>query len=71
MLVAEGHWSECQNRFARFIHRLDCFLKARRGCGSTKMAVGIYDDCYACWNGCSRNTGDIGSRMYSLRAHAD
>src|SRR5215467_6959408 len=70
MLVAEGHWFQCQNRFARLVHRFDPVLETLRGNGDAKLTIRIYDngvtgDCY------TRNTGDK-ARRYKIRvANAD
>ena len=66
MLVAEGHRFQRENRFARFVHRLDLVLETRRGYGRAEMTVGVYNNCYTCWNGRATNAGDKGVLMGSV-----
>src|ERR1043166_420571 len=65
MLVAEGHWLECKERFARIVHRFDRILVTRRGSDCSKVTSGIYDNWYARWNSCATNPSDVRG---SLRA---
>jgi len=66
--VAEGHRFQRQDRVAGFIHRFDVFLESRRGCGRAEMTTAIYDNCYACWNGCPTDAGDKRSSLCSFLA---
>src|SRR2546423_15130012 len=71
VLVPEGHRLQGEDGLACFIHRLDCFLKAGRGCGRAKMTVGVYDNCYTCWNGCPTNASDKCLRLILYPADAN
>src|SRR5713101_6206740 len=71
MLVPKGHWFECENRFARLLHRFNCFLETRRRCRRAEVAAGIYDNRYTCWNGCTTDAGDMRGRLSSSLADAD
>jgi len=35
------------------------------------MTVGVYDNCYTCWNGCPADPGNQGFCGYSSRADTD
>src|SRR5262249_42530331 len=63
MLVAESHGLQGEDCFARLVHRLDRFLKARRGCSRAETTVGVYDNCYTCWNGCPTDSRDKCGRL--------
>src|SRR2546430_2973416 len=51
MLVMERDRSKREDCFTRLVHRLDVVLVACRGCGRAEVPVGVYDNCYTCWNG--------------------
>src|SRR5204863_4660138 len=63
--VAEGDGFQRQDRFACLVHRLDCFLKACGGGVRAKMAVGVHDNWYTCWNGCPSNPCNVCIRLRS------
>src|SRR4030095_9910589 len=71
LLIAEGDRLQREDRFARFVHRLNVLLVVRRGCYRAKMTAAIYDNCYAGWNGCPADPGDKCFCLYSCRADAD
>src|SRR3984893_15036369 len=70
MLVAEGHRFQRQDRFARFVHRLDLVLESLRGRRHPKLTAGAYNNCCAC-NRYSMNASNKCGGVRSCRADAD
>ena len=46
LLVAKRHRLKRENRFARFVHRLDRLLEPHRGSSDTQLPIGSDADCY-------------------------
>src|SRR5439155_22584083 len=63
--------SQRQNRFARFLHRLNRFLETGRGCSRAKMSTVIDDNGHAGGNSCPTDSRDKCFCVYSARADAD
>src|SRR3954464_12093967 len=68
-LVMEGYRFKRQNRFTRFIHRLDRLLETPRGRRHAKLTEVVYHHWIAC-NGCSADPGDKSSLLSSCPAYA-
>src|SRR5437899_1431329 len=47
----EGDRFERENRFACPVHGFNRVLEPGRGGGRAEVTVGVYDNCYTCWNG--------------------
>ena len=71
LLVTEGDGFKREDRFARFIHRLDLLLKTPRGADGAKVTCGIYLHYQALCDRCRINPCDKGIRLRSFSADAD
>src|SRR5260370_3158379 len=71
VLVAEGHWSKREDRFACLVHWFDLVLKPLRGNYRAEVTVGIYNYPHASGNRCPANAGDKCVRLSAFGADAD
>ncbi len=71
LLVAEGDWFERENRFARFVNRLDRLFETLRGNDRPEVTLGIYDYPYASCNRYPIDPGDKDVRVPFSSADAD
>jgi|1186.fasta_scaffold269336_2 hypothetical protein len=67
----ESHGFQCQDGLARLVHRLNRFLKSRRGCGRAQVTVVVYNNSYACWNSCPTDSGDKRGPLSCLHTDAN
>src|SRR5436190_12350919 len=71
LLVPEGDWLQRENRFARFIHRLDCFLVARRRGARAQVTTAIDDHSNTARHRYATNASNVGVSLRSSSADAN
>jgi hypothetical protein len=63
VLVAKGHWLQCQDRFADLIQRLNVILEPRGGGNRAKLTVGLTITSTPFATVAPANPGDIGGSL--------